>query len=321
MDPQEAPGPRLLPPRAGPELGVALVGGLAWLLLPLLPLADGPGSGSVGHVFLLLPLVVAPVAVGLLDSLRGRSRPGDWARAIQPVGALSLLLSWTLPSGPLAAGLTLPWVGFGLLLLGAAVRPRSPGQPRVATASFAALHLFLLVGGGWLLMARLGVAPPGLPAPKVLLAAVHFHATGFALQLLFAASARILPRGSRRARLHRIAALGAIAGLVGIAAGNLAAIPALRLAAVFLVAGSSLALAATIGLAAAAVRHAGARLLLRVSALSCVAGMVLAGIYGVGEYHGVSAIGIAAMAVAHGGLHALGFVLCGLLGLRIALEA
>lgn len=56
------------------------------------------------------------------------------------------------------------------------------------------------------------------------------------------------------------------------------------------------------------------RFLLLVSAASIAAGMVLAGVYGVGELTGRGWIGIPLMGAIHGLLNALGFTLCGLLG-------
>ncbi len=60
------------------------------------------------------------------------------------------------------------------------------------------------------------------------------------------------------------------------------------------------------------------RRLLAVSAASLLAGMVLAGLYGVGEYIHRPWLDILRMIHSHGVLNALGFTLCGLTGWHLS---
>jgi YndJ-like protein len=58
--------------------------------------------------------------------------------------------------------------------------------------------------------------------------------------------------------------------------------------------------------------------LLRISALSLVAGMMLVGVYAVGEFTGRYWLLVPEMARFHGTANALGFALCGLLAWTFA---
>jgi hypothetical protein len=83
---------------------------------------------------------------------------------------------------------------------------------------------------------------------------------------------------------------------------------------------STIALAITSTAVAWRVPDRAAQLMLLVSAASITAGMVIAGVYSVGELAGRAWIGIPRMVAIHGLLNALGFTLFGLLGhLRLRL--
>ncbi|MBI3205742.1 MAG: YndJ family transporter [Myxococcales bacterium] len=105
-----------------------------------------------------------------------------------------------------------------------------------------------------------------------------------------------------------------------IAAGNLGHSPVLKFLGVSAMVASGLALAITSTAVAWSVPGRAASLLLLLSAASVAAGMVLAGVYGVGELTGRAWIGIPRTVAIHGLLNALGFTLFGLLGyLRLRL--
>jgi hypothetical protein len=171
----------------------------------------------------------------------------------------------------------------------------------------------LPVGAVWLLLSRLGMGPRGFSALTVFLAALHFHFSGFTLQILIASTTRQLrARGSRALGLHRGLAVAAILGIPAIAAGNLAALPALKLAGVFSIVLSAFSLALTSSALARALPPSPPRRLLLLSAASLASGMLLAGIYGAGEILGAGWIGVPRMVTTHGILNALGFTQCGL---------
>ncbi len=114
--------------------------------------------------------------------------------------------------------------------------------------------------------------------------------------------------------LHRALAIGAAAGIPLIAAGNIGHSPVLKFLGVCAMVASTIALAITSTALAWRVPNQTARRLLLLSAASVSAGMLLAGVYGIGELTGRGWIGIPRMVAIHGLLNALGFTLLGLLG-------
>ena len=209
-------------------VGPSAVGALLWGLPPAgTPLTPG----SLEHLFLVFPLVIAPLGLWLASVLldeRGALALLVYplARRLQPFAAALVLASFGLPKGALAGALTAGWliVAVGISLGGA----RTAAQIAVGNRmrlNMVAAHVFLPIGAVWLLLSRLGIAPRGLSAQTVLLATLHFHFSGFALQILIVATGRVLDGASAYARLHRMVAVLAVLGIPLIAAGNLAHAP------------------------------------------------------------------------------------------------
>ena len=289
----------------------ALLGAFAWLLAPFLSQDGTLVFGSIEHAFASMPLMAAPFALSLLSGLakaEGRSEQDRdrWAQKLQPWAALLVLGSFLLPKGPLAAALTAGWLVMSLLLASTARAPTT-------NPSLFAARLLLLIGAGWLLASRLGLGPPGLAQLKVFLGALHFHFSGFVLQLFFAATARRLKgTGTRLRVVHQALALLAIAALILIAAGNISGAPVVRSAGVGLMVLSTFGLGTTMTTVASAQTSGTPRRLLLSSCCSLAGAMVLAGIYGIGELRGIVAIELPEMVRWHGLVNALGFALCGL---------
>ena len=288
------------------------LGAGAWLAAPWLPMGSPPSFGSIEHVFVFLPLVAVPLALVLMSTLLEHQQ--SWALGVQPVAAAMVLASFFVPKGALAGGLAAGWLVM-------AITGAIGGVRRAARVSMSLLaaQVFLVVGAVWLLLSRLGVGPRSFAPLTVLLAAVHFHFSGFTLQILIAATGRRLQGSAARlGALHRLVAIGAIAGIPLIAAGNALPSGALKLAGVTAMVLSTIALAALSTVIAFESRSPMAGGLLLVSAGSIAVAMLVAGVYGVGELLGTGWIGIARMVKVHGLLNALGFTLCGLSGhLRI----
>ncbi len=289
----------------------AWLGAALWIAAPWLPVGAPPSFGSIEHVFLSLPLVAAPLALLVLSTLLG---PCVVAERLQPFAACLVLASFCGPKGAVAGGLAAPWLFMALLVAAHGVRriPRRPGV-NLSNVSLLAAHVFLPVGAVWLVLSRLGVGPRGFSAATVFLAALHFHFSGFTLQIVIAAVGRKLQAAAPRlGTFHRCLAVGAIAALLAIAAGNAVASPALKLAGVALMVLSTIALATSTMALARVAADRRERALLLVSAGSIAGAMILAGIYGAGELTGNGWIGITRMVSVHGLLNALGFTLCGL---------
>lgn len=308
---------------AGPRWSVmsSALGALLWLAAPLVPVGSPPSFGAIEHVFVFMPLVAAPLAILLLSALLdadGATKPlfHGVAQRVQPVAAAMVLTSFFFPKGALAGGLTAGWLVMTLLLAVGGVRRLKPrADANLSSVSLLAAHLFLPVGAGWLLLSRLGIGPRSFAALTVFLAALHFHFSGFTLQILIAATGRQLQEfPSRLGAVHRCLAIGAIAGIPLIAAGNIVSSLALKFLGVVSMVLSTIGLATTSAAVGLNSRSRTPRRLLLVSAASIAAGMVLAGTYGVGELTGAGWIGIPRMVTMHGLLNALGFTLCGLMG-------
>jgi len=315
--------------RAGSRwsVGSAVAGGALWIVAPVVPVGAPPSFGSIEHTFLFMPLVAAPLAFFLLSVLlRSGSQTSDGAhglaRRLQPVAAAMVLASFFLPTGTLAGGLAACWLVVAAMVAAGGARRAAhvPGRQRANVSLFAA-HVFLPIGAVWLLLSRLSVAPRDLTALTVFLATLHFHFSGFTLQILIAAAGLQLPeRGSWLSGLHRALAIGAAAGIPMIAAGNIGHSPMLKFLGVSAMVVSTIALAITSAAVAWNAPDRVARILLLVSAASIATGMVLAGVYGLGELTGRDWIGIPRMIATHGALNAFGFTLFGLVGhLRLRL--
>jgi hypothetical protein len=280
-----------------------------------------PAFASLAHVFLFLPLVAAPLALVLVAELLVE-RDGEVprlhrvARRFQPVAAALVIASFLLPKGALAGVLVGGWLLFALLLAVADVPRLRPGQgANLSDVSLIAAHVLLPVGIGWLLVSRLGAAPPGFTAERVFFAALHFHFSGFATQILIAATGRRLPEAARRLRgLHRALAIAAIAGMGAIVAGHVLRAPPVRFTGVLLIVASTLALAVTAAGVALVTRARTPRRLLLASAASLGLAMAVAFVYGIGELTQHAWIGLGHMLPLHGVLNAFGFVLLGLCG-------
>jgi hypothetical protein len=272
--------------------------------------------GPIEALFLLAPLVVVPLAFRLL-ARRGEVTPaGRAAGALRPWAAAGVVASFLMGHrGATAAVLAAPWLLVTLLaaLDGAgragreARRPR--GTRRMSALSAAAGCMMLPIGGGWLVLSRLGASPLGFEEPLPLLTAVHFHYAAFATLVLVAEAGRVLGEGPA----YRAIAAGAIAGPPLLAAG-ITLSPSLEIVAACLLVLALSGFSVLVLGRAVPHQHGWARLLLLISSASVLGAMALAFAYAVGEFTGIGIISLARMARIHGPLNALGFVLAGLAG-------
>ena len=223
------------------------------------------------------------------------------------VAAGSAAAASVFVNGYVAVALVLVWLAAVAYLT---VRSLVP-LPQTFGEAFRALPFaYLVVGAGWLLMARLGVRPLGFGDVIVSLTAVHFHYAGFIAPVLVMQ----LPAAGLSTS---VATVGVMAATPLTAAG-ISLHPALGVlgAATFVVA---LGIYSWHVLGHVAAAQTGmARVLLVVSAVSIGAGVVLGAIYALGQWLGTPAPGIETMTRSHGMLNALGFSLCGVLGWREA---
>lgn len=301
----------------------AAMGMAAWLVLAVASWASGPELDTYQVMFLLAPLVVVPLALALLVKLEanvGRSPVFLVACLAQPPAAWMVATSFAFAAGVWAGLLTLPWAGVCILVALAAARAFQVSQPRTAGALCARLGmLYLSVGAGALLLSRLGVSPLGFEEPIVFLTAVHFHYTGFAAPVSAAALGEAATLLNPHRDIFRLASLGLVTATPLLAAGWMLDSAAWKLACVLALVAS---LAVLAGLTLRVALPSGRllpRALLAMSAGSVLFGMVMAGLYAVGEFAGHSLVGLHDMARLHGTANGFGFTLCGLLGWNLRL--
>jgi hypothetical protein len=161
--------------------------------------------------------------------------------------------------------------------------------------------IYFLVGGGWLIVSRLGAQPLGFGDTTVLLTAVHFHYAGPVASIIAGLVGRHLWwSGLTLGPIYRLSAIGVV------------------------LAAAALALAASlIALAMVTVRLSGtitsrlAAALVLVSAVASTMAMLFAAGYGIGQGLRVPTVSLATMVRVHGLLNAGGFAICGLLGWTI----
>ena len=313
----------------------AAAGAILWLALVAGRLTGLTRLTLIDLLFLLAPLVIAPLGLRLI-AFATSPGSGLLAAAVrsQPVGAASATVAFLLPIGVAAA----IFDGVDELEIGDDPREERPFGPSRAAkkkrrgrqvvntlhadfrfhglnarnpnaGGFVIALGFLAFGAVWLVLSRAGVAPLGLSPIVVELTAVHFHFTGFAATLM---AALVLTSLHHERGISRQIALGAsllmVAGSPVVAAGWGTPFHVLQVVGAFLLAAGVIATAAVVFFRSTSlVESTPARTLLRLSALAPLVPMVLAVEYSAGHIFGFPTLDIHAMALIHGDLNALGF--------------
>jgi hypothetical protein len=294
----------------------AVGGAIVWLALIAGRLAGLTRLTLIDLLFLLAPLVIAPLGLALIAFDSGpASRLLAAAVRIQPVGAGLATVSLLVPIGAAAAILASTWLLVcAIAALGALaylIQGRSLQPVRLAPAAAVA---FMAFGALWLVLSRAGIAPLGLSPIVVELTAVHFHFTGFAATLMATlVLARLQHERGTSRQIALAASLLMIAGSPLLAAGWATPVHVLQVAGAILVACGVIGTAALLFFRCTSlVESTPARTLLRVSALTPLLPMLLAVEYSAGHVFGFPTLDIHTMALVHGNLNALGFSLLSL---------
>ena len=295
-----------------------IFGSIAWLGTGVLSLLGVIELDLVEQFFLLAPLVITPLGLALVeipDQARQLQLLYNLIRVAQPFGAMAVIIAFLLPSGLLAGVLAASWLGItALIALLGCMRFVSRGFVVTEEIGIDAGLAYLLVGGGWLVLARLGANPLGFGDLIVLLTAVHFHYAGFAAPIISNMVGRTLMAAPQAMRIiHRISLVGIIAGMPLVAAG-ITFSPLLEVSGAIGLA-TSLAMFAFLMIFSASriVTHRVGQILLTVSAICLIIGMVFTCLYAVSEFTGYYWVVIPQMVKFHGLTNAFGFALCGLL--------
>src|SRR5438132_7700755 len=294
----------------------AAAGAILWLALVAGRLTGLTRLTLIDLLFLLAPLVIAPLGLRLIafDTSPGSGLLAAAVRS-QPAGAAFATVAFLLPIGVAAAIFASVWLlvcaiaalgALADLLEGRSFRP-------VRLAPAAALG-FMAFGAVWLVLSRAGIAPLGLSPIVVELTAVHFHFTGFAATLMAAlVLARLQHERGTSWQIALAASLLMIVGSPVIAAGWPTPVHVLQVPGAIVVACGVIGTAAVLVFRCTSlVESTPARTLLRVSALTPLLPMLLAVEYSAGRVFGFPTLDIHIMALVHGNLNALGFSLLGL---------
>jgi YndJ-like protein len=291
-----------------------LIGSSVWLALSLASFSPRIHLGLIEALFLLGPWVVVPLGADLVRGAGASKRSGvrDWAL----IAAASLTtVSFFLDNRTAAAWFACGWLLVGATFAGDGLRRLViAGTKSFTQFCFAAGEGYLLVAGVWLVASRAGLQLLAFREPIVLLTAVHFHFAGFASAVL----AGLLDEafvGRRGHRLLRVVLLAAVLG-PGILGLAFLVGPKVKLVAALLIALGQLGLAGGMVRVGLAAKNRSGRWLLFVASACVAAGMIFAAVWAVGEYPLQAFVNIRQMAEFHGVLNAVGFVVCGLLGLR-----
>jgi hypothetical protein len=286
----------------------AAAGALVWLVVAVMGLAGRGPFWIIEVLFLLAPLVLVPLALGRLELDLGR------LRLAQLPAALTATAAFLLPRGALSAGLAAAWLAFTLLLGTRGLRRlQRPGLSDAAEVAITAALLFLPVGGGWLVVSRLGLTPLGFEEPIVLLTAVHFHHAAFTAPVLAGLTLRAL----RPSLPRRLLVAGVISGTPILALGITASRSLELLGTVILAASLGGLAVVLLSRFVPGASTALAKGLFAVAALSSLLAMTFALAYAWGQFGGRPLVSLSQMARFHGPANALGFGLCGLLGFTL----
>lgn len=271
----------------------------------------------VDLLLLLAPVVVVPLGLRLVP-LTGRIaiRLLKVARGVQLLGALAAIASFLVPVGWLSGLLAAAWLAAcgvaGLAGLAELLEARSIRPLHLLPA--AALG-FLTFGAGWLVVYRTGI-DVGFSPTVTELTAVHFHYAGFAATMMSALTlAALHAEAQRPARIAELAGLLVVVGTPITAAGFATGLLLLTVIGPGLLASGVLATAAlTAFVVAPRMRSQAARWLLTISAAGVVLPMLLGVDYAAARVFPIPALDLRSMALIHGDLNALVFVLIGFVG-------
>ena len=301
--------------------GTSLVGAGLWAAVAMLAGLRKAPLGVIELLLLFAVLVVVPLGLNLARLLKSAGALGGrFTSLLQPVAALAVVVSFWQKPGLVAAGLCLPWCVLGAFVAVAGAWSLYRQERRsLADLAIAVAGVDLAFASGWLAVSRAGLHPAGFQEPIVLLTAVHFHYSGFAMALIAGAALRM-----RDWRGVRIAILEPTTWLVLFLPAALAAgfvfSPVLRMLAALGLAVTVPALAACLFWIGRFFHRLAARVYVRLGAVAAWVAMGLAGAYAVTDYAGRAFMTMPGMASTHGVLNGLGSVLCSMLAFSIEME-
>ena len=268
---------------------------------------NGSDTPAIVTPLLLVGIaVVTPLALRLLGVLPTWPR-----RVVLAVGVAAGAVATLLPTGALAA--CLAGIDVLAVLTVGAMLPEVAQRARPESLLAVLVLGYLLIGSMAICVWRSGIDPLSVGPTISELTAVHFHYAGVGALTIAVLTYRAL--AGRRGELAAAAGIAGVAvGPALVAAGFAVWRPLLAVGAVVLAGGVLVVSAVTLLARLPGAMWGPQRLLLTCAALAPVLPMFLAADYGLAQVAAVPALTISEMALWHGTINALGFVLCGLLG-------
>jgi YndJ-like protein len=303
----------------------AISGAVAWAILLIIPTSPSRETELINRILLLGVLVIVPLGLALVATAdrEGRhSLPYRLALLLQPFGAIAVVVSLFLEQGWLAALFASLWlVVTALVALFGLWRLLPRGLRPAEEVSIDAGLIYLLVGGGWLVMSRLGAEPLGFGDTIVLLTAVHFHFAGFTAPILAGLAGRTISQHGPPRKLFLVAVVLIISGPPFVAAGITFSPMLALIGAAIISLGLVLLGLIVVTWVLRALPSWTVRILLGVSALSSFFAMPLACAYAYSIVARKLIVDIPQMAMTHGVINAFGFALCGFIAWSLAKPA
>jgi len=207
----------------------AIGGAAVWAVVLFVRISQSVETELIDKILLLAVLVIVPLGLSLVNGGVESGMPNLFYRLAvltQPFGALAVVGSFFLEHGVTAALVASVWSAVTIIvaIYGLSRLLLKPLQT-TAEISIDIGLIYLSVGSGWLVMARLGMQTLGFGDTIVLLTAVHFHFAGFVAPVLTGLAGRKLDHSD--ARIERVFLIATIAVTVGtpLVAAGLTLIP------------------------------------------------------------------------------------------------
>lgn len=289
--------------------GNASLGGIAWLLA-LAVMRPSPFDPEWAAALLALaPLVLVPLSLRALalHFPREASIPAPLVVHQLPA-AICLQVAFLAPQGPWGAAAAVPWLCWTAMLGAVGARQLwTRSRSFDAGLCFPVAMIFIVIGAGWSVLSRAGIAPLEFKPIIVLLTGIHFHYAGFVLPIVCGASATIIGGRGPLAICGLVLAAVPLTA-VGITSTQLGGPAVLEATAAILMSLGGLA-TALLQWRAFGGRDRTERKLARFAAMCLAAAMGLSTLYGVRFLNLTPGLDIPWMRVLHGTTIAFGFAL------------
>lgn len=276
-----------------------------------------PLHANWGRMLLLLaPLALVPMALNLLSRspfLPKRLFIIKIEKWTLPASAC-LVVAYMLDQGELAGALALPWLAVTLAVTWAGICTIQISKTDTSLLALSFGMVYLSVGGLWAVADRMGWRPLGYDPEIVFLTVAHFHYAGFVLPIVAGFVVSEIKNG-----LTKVMAYGILIGVwlvaAGIVASQMGGGPTLECFAAWWLATAAMLLAFfQIKIVLRRETPANVAICFSIAGVALLAGMLLAGLYGMRYVYPIPGLDIPMMRALHGSANVFGFGMFAILG-------